>query len=54
VSGWELFTWFNAGVLAIGSLIVVLLFLRQLPSLLGRDEDDAPPPPAPPDRKRAR
>jgi len=40
VSGWELFTWFNAAVLAVGSVIVFLLFLRQLPRLLGRDDRD--------------
>ena len=34
MSGWELFTWFNAGVLAIGSVIVFVLFLRQVRSLL--------------------
>ena len=34
MSGWELFTWFNVGVLTLGSLIVFGLFLRQLPTLL--------------------
>ncbi len=34
MSGWELFTWFNVGVLAIGSVIVFLLFPRQLSQLL--------------------
>lgn len=34
MSGWELFTWFNVGVLALGSLAVFGLFLRQLPVLL--------------------
>jgi hypothetical protein len=34
MSGWELFTWFNVGVLAIDSVIVFLLFLRQLSQLL--------------------
>lgn len=40
MSGWELFTWFNAGVLAVGSVVVFALFLRQLPRLLGRRDDD--------------
>ena len=43
MSGWELFTWFNVGVLALGSLIVFGLFLRQLPTLLpprSRDPED--------------
>jgi hypothetical protein len=34
VSGWELFTWFNVGVLAIGSVIVFVLFLRRVSSIL--------------------
>ena len=34
MSGWELFTWFNVGVLTVGSLVVFVLFLRQLPALL--------------------
>ncbi|NRA08879.1 MAG: hypothetical protein HRU02_12035 [Myxococcales bacterium] len=34
MSGWEFFTWWNVGVLALGSLIVFGLFLRQLPTLL--------------------
>ena len=34
MSGWEIFTWFNAGVLAVGSAVVFALFLRQLPRLL--------------------
>ena len=34
MSGWEFFTWFNVGVLALGSLIVFGRFLRQLPTLL--------------------
>jgi len=38
VSGWEFFTWFNVGVLSLGSVIVFLLFLRQRRDLL-------PPPP---------
>ena len=34
MSGWELFTWFNVGVLAIGSTAVFVLFLRQVRGLL--------------------
>ena len=34
MSGWELFTWLNVGVLAIGSVIVFALFMRQLKTLL--------------------
>ncbi len=37
MSGWELFTWINVWLLAAGSIIVLVLFLRQLPrSLRGR------------------
>lgn len=35
MSAWELFTWFNVGVLALGSIVVFALFLRTLPELLG-------------------
>lgn len=41
MSGWELFTWLNAGILALGSLIVFALFLRQLPVLLGQRKAQA-------------
>lgn len=34
MTGWELFTWFNVGVLALGSVGVFALFLRQVGSLL--------------------
>ncbi len=34
MSGWEIFTWFNAGVLVIGSVIVFAFFVAQLPGLL--------------------
>ena len=34
MSLWEAFTWFNVGVLALGSVIVFALFLRQVGSLL--------------------
>jgi hypothetical protein len=43
MSGWELFTWINVWVLAAGSIIVFVLFLRQLPGLLKcspRDEKE--------------
>ena len=36
MSGWEVFTWLNVGVLAIGSVVVFGLFLRVLPDLLPR------------------
>jgi hypothetical protein len=41
MSGWELFTWLNVGVLALGSVGVFVLFLAQLPRLLPpRKEED--------------
>ena len=44
MSGWEWFTWFNAAVLAVGSVIVFALFMRQLPNLLPpRDSTDSEP-----------
>jgi HAMP domain-containing protein len=36
VSGWEVFTWANVGILAVGSLVVFALFLRQVRTLLGK------------------
>jgi hypothetical protein len=36
VSGWEIFTWANVGILAVGSLVVFALFLRQVRTLLGK------------------
>jgi len=36
MSSWEWFTWFNACVLGVGSVIVFVLFMRQLPNLLPR------------------
>ena len=44
MSGWELFTWLNVGVLAIGSLLVFGFFVRQLPSLLPPGKRGAPRP----------
>lgn len=38
MSPWEIFTWLNVGVLAVGPAIVFALFLRQLPALLGTDD----------------
>ena len=44
MSGWEIFTWANVGILAVGSLIVFLCFPRQLPQLLPpRSARRAPP-----------
>ena len=43
MSGWELFTWINVAILGIGSVLVFVGFLRNLPALLRRadhsDED---------------
>jgi len=33
VSGWELFTWCSVAVLAVGPLLVLAFFLRDLPAL---------------------
>lgn len=43
MSGWEVFTWINVAILAAGSLLVFLGFVRDLPDLLRRTnhpEDD--------------
>ena len=34
MSGWEIFTWISAVILGVGSVIVFVLFLFDLPSLL--------------------
>jgi hypothetical protein len=36
MSGWELFTWINVGLLGIGAPIVLAFFLRDLGDLLNR------------------
>lgn len=36
MSGWELFTWLNAWVLGVGSVLVFLWFLRDVPGMLRR------------------
>jgi hypothetical protein len=38
VSGWELFTWINVAILGLGSLVVFVAFLADLPGLLRRSE----------------
>ena len=44
MSGWEQFTWISAWVLALGSIIVFIVFLWQLPDMLrrarGENEDE--------------
>jgi hypothetical protein len=47
MSGWELFTWVNVGILGIGSVAVFIAFLVSLPDLLRRQ-----PPPAEPEEER--
>lgn len=42
MSAWELFTWFNVAVLGVGSVVVFVLFLRDLPRLVSRRKE--PPP----------
>lgn len=39
MSGWELFTWINVAILAIGSVTVFAAFLRELPRLLRGSKD---------------
>ena len=34
MSGWEIFTWMSTVILGVGSVIVFVLFLFDLPSLL--------------------
>ncbi len=40
MSAWELFTWANVAVLGLGSVVVFILFLKDVPALLpGRKKD---------------
>lgn len=43
MSSWEIFTWFNVGVLAVGSVVVFVLFLKQLPEILGLPSESETP-----------
>ena len=46
MSGWELFTWTNVGILGLGSIWVFVRFLMDLPQLLSRVEGAASGAPA--------
>jgi len=39
MSGWELFTWWSVAVLAVGPLLVLAFFLRDLPDLWRRHRE---------------
>ncbi len=41
MSAWELFTWANVAVLSLGSVVVFILFLKDVPALLPRRKTDA-------------
>ena len=38
MSGWEIFTWLSTIVLGLGSIIVFIFFLIDLPSLLHNEQ----------------
>ncbi len=40
MSGWEIFTWLCAIILGLGSIIVFILFLIDLPALLNNKQKD--------------
>jgi hypothetical protein len=42
MSGWEIFTWITVGILGIGSIIVFILFLKDVPELLNKSEKETP------------
>jgi len=42
VSGWELFIWWSVAVLAVGPLLVLVFFLRDLPDLWRRHRGTRP------------
>ena len=41
MSAWELFTWANVAVLSLGSVVVFILFLKDVPTLFPRRKRDA-------------
>jgi len=47
MSGWELFTWVNVAILGVGSVVVFVAFVFDLPDLMRR-------PAAPPEREQER
>ena len=40
MSGWEIFTWISVAILGLGSLIVFILFLLDLPTLLNNESEN--------------
>ena len=40
MSNWELFTWISTWIMALGSIVVFVLFLRQLPEILRRSRQE--------------
>ncbi len=38
MSGWEIFTWISVIILGFGSIIVFILFLKDVPELLKKSE----------------
>ena len=40
MSGWEIFTWISTVILGVGSVIVFVLFLFDLPSLLNNNSKE--------------
>lgn len=40
MSGWEIFTWANVVILGVGSVLVFIAFIRDLPELLKKNDKD--------------
>ncbi len=40
MSGWEIFTWISVIILGFGSIIVFILFLKDVPELLKKSEKE--------------
>lgn len=40
MNGWDLFTWINAGVLVVSSVVIFLFFLRDVRELLQGERPD--------------
>ncbi|HJL78312.1 MAG TPA: hypothetical protein QF355_03335 [Candidatus Marinimicrobia bacterium] len=41
MSGWEIFTWISVIILGLGSIIVFILFLKDVPELLKKSEKES-------------
>lgn len=53
MNGWDLFTWFNCGLLSVAAIVIFGFFCRDAGGVLAgqREDPDGDPAPAPPEKK---